>query len=127
MRALTELLSDLEERDLLDLAKSIAQQHNVRLEEMFSSRMRPAARARHAFWAELVEHEHMSLVFVGRLCGADHATVLAGVRRHRVRAAIAEDEGEAYNDRLSALELRVDTLERELTDRRAPSSARRIA
>lgn len=87
------IIADLEERQLLWLARRVATQHRVTIEEMVSDyRMQPIVAARHAFMLALREMrteagESYSLPYIARILRMDHTSVLSGVRKARERAA----------------------------------------
>jgi chromosomal replication initiation ATPase DnaA len=84
MIAIDQLIAELEERDLLLLAKQFAKAHSVTLEEMLGAdRCRPAAAARHEFWTHLYDQGHWSYPRIGALFGRDHSSISYAVRKCR--------------------------------------------
>jgi chromosomal replication initiation ATPase DnaA len=82
--AIDQLIAELEERDLLTLAKQFAKAHSVTLEEMLGAdRCRPAAAARHEFWTHLYDQGHWSYPRIGVLFGRDHSTIMQAVKQCR--------------------------------------------
>lgn len=80
--------AELRERGLYDEAFECARKVGATLAEMFSaSRAQHAVRARQMFMKHLVEERGWSSTAVGKLLGRDHTTVLAAVRKSRVRSA----------------------------------------
>src|SRR5690349_5930608 len=76
------IIRDLETRDLLGVAKEIARNHHVTLEELLGRRRRgPEASARHELWHRLYE-QIPSLPKLGEIFGRDHTTIMAGVHKH---------------------------------------------
>lgn len=85
-RFIPELVAELEQRDLLMLARKVAARHAVTLDEMLGPRREPAGvRARQEFWSELHDMGCFTYVRLGRLVGRDRATVMEGIAAHRVR------------------------------------------
>lgn len=92
-RPFAAILADLEQRDLLDLAKAIAYTHDVTLAELLGhDRSRPFAMARHALWATLYARGHWSFPRLGALFGYDHSTVFYGVTTARARMGLSVEE-----------------------------------
>ncbi|MCL2777744.1 MAG: hypothetical protein FWD73_07040 [Polyangiaceae bacterium] len=75
-RPVKAIISELEERDLLELAKKVAARHWVTVHEMLgTSRESPLPKARREFWCELYDLG-WSTARIGRLVGRDHTTIL---------------------------------------------------
>jgi len=82
-RSVEAIVKDLDGRDLLELARKIALEHHVTIEEMLSrSRQPPDCDARYHFWAELYELIP-SVTKIGAIVGRDHTTVSIGIRAYR--------------------------------------------
>lgn len=88
MRATEHIIDELNQRDLLELAKKIASTYRITVEEMLSdSHRRENAGARHEFWRVLHEEHSFSYERLARLMGMNHSTISTGVMRARVRAS----------------------------------------
>ena len=82
-RSVEAIVKDLDGRDLLELARKIALEHHVTIEEMLSrSRQPPDCDARYHFWAELYELIP-SVTKIGAIVGRDHTSISSGIRVHR--------------------------------------------
>lgn len=120
MRAVADILDALRERDLLQVAESIAKAYRVTVADMLSaSRCRDHSHARQALWSELAGEYNFSTPRIGELVGRNHSTISVGIAKHRARVDRTEDEGTSFADALIGLEARIDDLERETTRLRA--------
>jgi chromosomal replication initiation ATPase DnaA len=80
------IIEDLDTRDALDLARRIAKEHGVTLEELLGRGHRAsAARARHELWGRLYEEAIPTFSALARVFERDHSTIRAGVRRYAAR------------------------------------------
>lgn len=78
-----EVIRELRERDLYDLAATIAKAHQCTVHELVSTRRTQAfCDARHELWAKLYSTGNWSLPRIGELCRRDHSTVMVGIRKH---------------------------------------------
>lgn len=81
-----DIVAELKERELYDLAEHIAKKHACSIAEMLGPRRFEAfAHARQEFWSELYGTGHWSLPRLAKLFGRDHTTILAGIHSHYVR------------------------------------------
>ena len=77
-RPIQNLINGLHDRGLYPIAKEIAQQHSVTVEEILGTRRTSQfVKARHAIIKLLCVERGMSANFVGQILGLDHTTVLA--------------------------------------------------
>ena len=82
MRTVVDIVAELDQRDLLELARRVARKHSLSVEEMLGPWRGPAeSHARHLLWAVLYARGHWSTTRIGALFGKDHTTVLLGMRR----------------------------------------------
>ena len=80
------LLNGLSDRGLMDVARAIAQQHHVTVEEILSdSRKKQYTKARHALIRLLTIDKGMPDTFVGQVLGLNSSTVRS-VRRGRSKS-----------------------------------------
>lgn len=87
---LADRMKELDDRDLLEPARTFASAHGATVEEMFSgSRLKHVAAARHAFTHWLVRELGWSSTAVGRLFRQNHSTVLAAVAKVEGRTRTA--------------------------------------
>lgn len=113
MRAVEAIVAELQERDLLDTARSFARSGRISVEELLSpSREQHIVHPRQAFIADLYDHHSFSTERIGTLLGFDRSSVRAGIKAHRARVERAENDGTTFDDRIAALEARCDHLER---------------
>jgi chromosomal replication initiation ATPase DnaA len=81
-------LSELRERDLLELAEQVAKGHQCTVLEMVGDRRLAAfVAARQELWLRLRETGHWSLTRIAQLARRDHTTVIHGIRKAKARAA----------------------------------------
>lgn len=111
----------------LAIAQAVAAKHDVTLRDLTGpSRYKTHCRARFEFWARLYTlrtsggHPAYSLTRIGRLCGRDHTTVLAGIRRYQETSndddPLGVLEGDALSIRRDELLGRVEALQGLLTE-----------
>jgi chromosomal replication initiation ATPase DnaA len=76
-------LAELEERDLLGVARNVARAHGLRPQDLVSkSRGKAVCAARAAFYGVLSVNYGWSHGDIGRLVGRDVSTVREALRRH---------------------------------------------
>jgi hypothetical protein len=89
MKRVADIIRELETRDLLELARGVARNHYVTLEELVGrTRRSPEAKARHELWYLLYE-QIPSFPKLGEIFGRDHSTILSAVHNY------ARDHGTA--------------------------------
>lgn len=99
MRSAAQVLEDLEVRGWLEPARAAARAHGVRVEDLVGrARSRSVAVARGQLWTELHD-AGASYPELGAVFGRDHTSVLAGVRRHKVRQGRRAGPGDATGHR----------------------------
>lgn len=81
MRAAADILEELEQRGLADIARAIATRHHLLLGEALSpSRIPPAPEARAALWTEL-SYCGWSYSRIAQFFDCHHTTIMAAVRQ----------------------------------------------
>jgi chromosomal replication initiation ATPase DnaA len=81
--SLRSIVDDLDRRDALELARSVAEKHGVTLADLLGrSRKARPTRARHELWSRLYDDAIPTLSALGRVFERDHTTIRAGVRKH---------------------------------------------
>ncbi len=84
MRDAQRIVSEIEQRDLLEVAARCSKARGAVVEDLCDRATGARGRsARYAFWLELVDNYSFSLPRVAALFGVHHTTVLYGVRRAR--------------------------------------------
>jgi chromosomal replication initiation ATPase DnaA len=82
------LMSALNERDLMEPALATAKKYHMSVEDMLGDRMfGHFTRARHEFFYHLVNTAGFTCSSAGHLLGFDHSTVYNGVKKHAARIA----------------------------------------
>jgi hypothetical protein len=82
VKRVTDIIRELEIRDLLEIARRVARNHYVTLEELLGrTRRSPEARARHELWYLLYE-QIPSFPKLGEIFGRDHTTILSAVHNY---------------------------------------------
>ncbi|WP_437958567.1 helix-turn-helix domain-containing protein [Sorangium sp. So ce119] len=93
MRTEHHLVRELRQRGLMPLVRAVARDHGVKAIDLLSQeRGRALHAARCRLWGILAARYNMSSVEIGRLCGRDHTSVLAALRKP-VPAAPSSREG----------------------------------
>lgn len=88
------LVDELEERDLLELARECARACHVTVEQMLSQdRTSPATRARGAFYAALLDQGGWNPHAIGRLVHRHHSTVTYALNRYAPKRATSPASG----------------------------------
>jgi chromosomal replication initiation ATPase DnaA len=86
------IVADLDRRDALHLARSIADKHWVPLEDMLGrSRKTQVARARRELWATLYEEAIPTFAALGRVFERDRTTIKDAVRKHEAQQRAAKE------------------------------------
>jgi chromosomal replication initiation ATPase DnaA len=89
-KPVSEILAELDVRDLAMLAIRVAGAHWCSLDEMVGPRRVPRfVVARQHLWAELYDTGVFSLPVLGRIFDRDHKTIWHGIREHGNRAEAA--------------------------------------
>ena len=103
------IIEDLDTRDALELARRIAKEHGITLEELLGRGHRAlVARARHELWGRLYEEAIPTFSALSRVFERDRSTIRAGVHRYVARqAALASSPNASPPNAVS--EGRVDT------------------